>query len=63
MECLKNLFLNYALVIAPLVCVAPTAIELMKRFSYGISIYGQLPSFPRFVGELLFQMLMEDVFQ
>jgi sterol desaturase/sphingolipid hydroxylase (fatty acid hydroxylase superfamily) len=55
---LLNIFQNYILVILPMCFIAPPVLEYV-----GITAYGPLPSLSRLAVDLVFCMLIEDIFQ
>merc|ERR1711991_127850 len=55
---LKNIFQNYIVVILPMCFVAPPVLEFL-----GISAYAPLPSWGRLAFDLVFCLLVEDLFQ
>ena len=55
---LKNIFQNYIVVILPMCFVAPPVLEFL-----GISAYAPLPTWQRLVVDLVFCLLVEDLFQ
>ncbi len=56
--CRQNIFQNYILVILPMCFVAPPVLEFV-----GISASAPLPTWRRVVVDLVFCMVVEDVFQ